>query len=75
MSCISEFSFPKCFNYFIFRSSRPEVFCKKDVLRNFTKFRGKQLFQSPFFNKVAGLRNTFLNRSPLVAASEPVKRY
>ena len=30
-----------------------EVFCKKDVLRNFTKFTGKQLFQILFFNNVA----------------------
>ena len=29
---------------------------KKGVLRNFTKFTGKQLCQSLFFNKVAGLR-------------------
>ena len=36
-------------------SSRPEVFCKKGVLRNFTKFTGKHLRQSLFFNKVAGL--------------------
>ena len=35
----------------------PEVFYKKGVLRNFTKFTGKQLCQSLFFNKVAGLRN------------------
>ena len=34
--------------------SRPEVFCKKGVLRNFTKFTGKHLYQSLFFNKVAG---------------------
>ena len=34
------------------RSSPPEVFCKKGVLRNFT---GKHLCQSLFFNKVAGL--------------------
>ena len=34
------------------RSSRPEVFCKKRVLRNFTKFTGKHLCQSLFFNKV-----------------------
>ena len=34
------------------RSSRPEVFCKKDVLGNFTKFIGKDLCQSLFFNKV-----------------------
>ena len=35
-------------------SSRSEVFCKKGVLRNFTKFTGKHLCQSLFFNKVAG---------------------
>ena len=28
----------------------PEVFCKKGVLRNFTKFTGKHLCQSLFFN-------------------------
>ena len=28
------------------RSSRPEVFCKKGVLRNFTKFTGKHLCQN-----------------------------
>ena len=39
----------------ISRSSRPEVFCKKGVLRNVTKFTGKHLCQSLFFNKVAGL--------------------
>ena len=33
-----------------------EVFCKKVVLTNFTKFTGKQLCQSLFFNKVADLR-------------------
>ena len=37
-------------------SSRPEVLCKKGVLRNFAKFTGKHLSQSLFFNKVAGLR-------------------
>ena len=51
--------------YNICRSSRPEVFCKKGVLRNFTKFTGKHLCQSlilktpvpeSHFNKVAGLR-------------------
>ena len=39
----------------IIGSSRPEVFYKKGVLRNFTKSTGKHLCQSPFFNKVAGL--------------------
>ena len=38
------------------RSSHQEVFCKKGVLRNVTKFTGKHLCQSLFFNKVAGLR-------------------
>ena len=31
------------------RSSHPEVFCKKDVLRNFAKFTGKHLCQNLFF--------------------------
>ena len=38
------------------RSSRPEVFCKKYILRNFIKSTGKHLCQSLFFNKVAGPR-------------------
>ena len=38
------------------RSSLPEIFCKKGVLRNCGKFPGKHLCQSIFFNKVAGLR-------------------
>ena len=32
-----------------YRSSRPEVFCKKVVLRNFAKFTEKHLCQSLFF--------------------------
>ena len=38
------------------RSSHPEVFCKKGVHKNFAKFTGKYLRQSPYFNKIAGLR-------------------
>ena len=38
------------------RSSRPEVLCKKGVLRNFGKFIEKHMCQKLFFNKVAGLR-------------------
>ena len=34
-----------------FRSSRPEVFYKKDVLENFAKFTGKHLCQSLFLNR------------------------
>ena len=40
--------------YQSFKSSCPEVFCKKGVLKNFAKFTGKHLCQSLFFNKVAG---------------------
>ena len=43
----------------ISRSSRPEVFCKKGVPQNLTKFTGKHLCQSLCFNKVAGLRPGF----------------
>ena len=40
------------------RKQRPEMFCKKGVLRNFAKFTGKHLCQS-LFNKVACLRPFF----------------
>ena len=40
----------------LFTRSTPEVFHKKGFLRNVTKFTRKQLCQSAFFNKVAGLR-------------------
>ena len=33
------------------RSSCPEVFCKKGVLRNFEKFTRKHLYQRLFLNK------------------------
>ena len=45
-----------------YRSSRPEVFCKKDVLRSFTKFTGKHPCQSLLFNKVVGRPATLLKR-------------
>ena len=37
------------------RSNHPDVFCKKSVLRIITTLTGKHLYQSIFFNKVAGL--------------------
>ena len=40
----------------LFRSSHQRCSMKKGVHRNFTKFTGKHLCQSLFFNKVAGLR-------------------
>ena len=39
-----------------YRSSCPEVFYKKDVLRNFAKLTRKHQWQGLFFNKVAVLR-------------------
>ena len=33
--------------------------CEKSVLKNFAKFTEKQLCQSLFFNKVAGLRQLY----------------
>ena len=37
------------------RRSRPDVFCRKGVLKNVAIFTGNHLCQSIFFNKVAGL--------------------
>ena len=56
----------------VYRSSRPEVFCKKGVLRNFAKFTGKHLCQSFFFNKVAGLRPATLLKKRLWHRCFPV---
>ena len=49
----------------ITRSSRPEVFCKKGVLKNVAKFTGKHLCQSLLFNKVAVLMPTTLLKKRL----------
>ena len=38
----------------ILRSSRPEVLCKKSVLKHFAKFIGKQLCRSLFSYKISG---------------------
>ena len=52
-----------CIKTALNKSSRLEVFCKKDNLKNFAKFTGKHLCQSLFFNKVAGLRSaTFFKK-------------
>ena len=37
----------------MYRSSRPEVFCKKGVLTNFVKFTGKHPCQSLFLIKLS----------------------
>ena len=56
---------------FLVRSSRSEVYYKKDVLKNFEKLTGKHLCQSPFLKKLQTLafKNIFFYRTPLVAAS------
>ena len=56
----------------IFRSSRPEVFCKKGILRNFAKITEKHLSQSFFFNKVAGIRPATLLKKRLWHKCFPV---
>ena len=43
------------FYWEISRSSCPEVFCKKDILKNFTNVTGKHLRRNLFLNKNAGL--------------------
>ena len=50
------------------RSSHQRCSVRKGVLSNFTKFRGKHLCQSPFFNKVAGLKLTLVSRSKNVSS-------
>ena len=47
------------------RSSHRRCSLRKGVLRNFTKFIGKRLCQSLFFNKVAGIRPTTLLKKRL----------
>ena len=43
----------------------PEMFCEKDVLKNFAKFTGKHLRKCFFFDKVADLRPvTLLKKRP-----------
>ena len=62
-------SFQKCrssCSQMFFRSSRPEMLCKKAVLRVFLKFTRKHLCQSLFIAKVAGQgRQLYLKRDPI----------
>ena len=47
----------------LIRGSRPDVFCKKEVLqnmKNFEKFKGKHLCQSLFYKKIIGLGSATL---------------
>ena len=49
----------------ILRSSRPNLFCEKGVLRTFANFTGKHLRQTLFFNKVAGNACNFIQKETL----------
>ena len=53
----------KVFRLAKFRSSAQRYYIKKRVLKNFTKFIGKQMCESLLFNKVADLRTTFLQNT------------
>ena len=55
----------------LIRSSRPEVFCERGVLENFTKFTGKHLCQSNF---VKFLRTPLFIEHLLAAASNWYKK-
>ena len=44
----------------LYRSSHRRCSIKKDVFQNFTKFTGKHLCQSLFFDNVAGLKSVTL---------------
>ena len=55
------------------RSSSPEVFCEKGVLRNFAKFPGNTCARVPFVFSCefcGTSKNTFSYRTPPVAASD-----
>ena len=51
--------------WIVVQKQPPEVFCKKVVLRNFVKCKGKHMCQSLLFNKVAGLRSATLLKKRL----------
>ena len=54
------------------RSSSPEVFCKKGILKIFAKFIEKHLCQSFLFNKVAFVRPATLLKKRLWHRCFPV---
>ena len=60
LQCYRLYNFPS------FRSSHWRCSVRKGVLRNFTKFTGKHMWQSLFFNKVGGWGNCFWSFSCLL---------
>ena len=54
LSCLRHWCFSRKFrNFSLEQKQPPEVFCKNDVLKNFTIFTEKRLCLSHFLNKVA----------------------
>ena len=51
------------------RSSRPELFCKRGVFKNFAKFTGVSSGTGVSCEFCDILKNTFVRRTPQVAAS------
>ena len=49
----------------LFQKQLPGGVCKKGVLRNFAKFRGKHLSRKLFFKKVAGLACNCIKKESL----------
>ena len=60
LQCYRLYNFPS------FRSSHWRCSVRKGVLGNFAKFTGKRLWQSLFFNKVAGWGDCFWSFSSLL---------
>ena len=58
--------------YVVFRNSHQGCPIRKSVHRNFTKFIGKHLYQSLFFNKVSDLRPATLLKKRLWHRCFPV---
>ena len=56
----------------LYRSSHWRCFVKKGVLKNFTKFTGKELCQTLYFNNVAGLFPATLLKKRLWHSCFPV---
>ena len=68
LTCVKKISFQcyRLYNFLSFRSSHCKCSARKDILRTFAKFTRKNMWQSLFFNKVAGWSNYFWSFSYLL---------
>ena len=51
-------------------NSRPEVFCKENVIISFAEFTGKHLCRSVIFNKVTGLSEVCRSKRLILSLSK-----